>query len=981
MHWRSRIFLALIALLIAVPLLAQQTGTIVGRVTATDGSALPGVTVEARSTVLPSARVTTTDGAGNYRLPALVPGRYTLTYSLAGLQTLTRRVEVQLSETTTAEVKLSVAGVSEVITVTAASTLVDKTSTELTSGVSSQQLSMLPVGNDYRDLLKLAPGIQQTNDSTRGPSGGGSGQDNVYQIDGVNVTMPLYGTLSAEPSSYDVAQVTVTKGGAKAVDFNRSGGFLIDSVSKSGTNKIAGQVAYRFQNHASWMTASLKSGSLAQYTQDKSWANVNLGGPIVQDRLFFYASYFRPEVKRSSQSNVYGALPDYGNTRNEEFGKVTFTPTQTWLVNGSYRASKHDVTHGSFGSLGSATTGAGSQSEQKIGTLEGSWITNPKSYATFKVNDYGLKTSSLPDYPLSLVPSTALGTKLDIANLDKMGYVSVPTPITGNTAYNAFIAPYITKYGYLSNGVMVGGGGVGVNDTFDHDDFFRKSGQVGYNMSVGSNITHDLHVGYQKYTDTEELQRQANGWGDITLVGGRRNCPSSATACAGQPIYFQALTYQASFGSTPVRKIHADYKSQNIELNDTINMANWSFNVGLLASQDTLYGQGLKNDSSTISGYVLAPGNRYKMYEVPWKKMIQPRLGATWTYDGKDTLYASVARYNPAGSSLPRAASYDRNYTIRQINEYFDQNGVLIGVDPLKSSSGKMFQPNMDPRETKEYMIGTSQQLSSAWSARVYGRYRKSDHFWEDTNNTARIDYNAPAGIPHTPYVPDLSQKLAQIGAGSSYVIAQLDGAFTKYYEATAESQWRGENMWVSGSYTWSHYYGNFDQDNTSGAGGNDANIYIGSSNIADGPGHQLWNDKYGLMTGDRRHLLKLTGTYSFPWHGSAGAYALYQSGAPWTAWDYTKYNQFPDNSTSETIKFAEPAGSRRTPAHRQLDLNYTQGIPLRGLNLQVAADMFNVFNNQTGYNPDPRVHSSSFGQYFNYWLARTLQLTARVQF
>ncbi len=82
--------------------------------------------------------------------------------------------------------------------------------------------------------IKLIPGVQYTQDGTRGPSAGGSGQDNVYKFDGVNVTLPLFGTLSAEPASHDIAQVTTIKGGAKAVDFDRSGGFSVDSVSKSG---------------------------------------------------------------------------------------------------------------------------------------------------------------------------------------------------------------------------------------------------------------------------------------------------------------------------------------------------------------------------------------------------------------------------------------------------------------------------------------------------------------------------------------------------------------------------------------------------------------------------------------------------------------------------------------------------------------------------------------------------------------------------
>ena len=75
--------------------------------------------------------------------------------------------------------------------------------------------------------------------------------------------------------------------------------------------------------------------------------------------------------------------------------------------------------------------------------------------------------------------------------------------------------------------------------------------------------------------------------------------------------------------------------------------------------------------------------------------------------------------------------------------------------------------------------------------------------------------FNPPAGIPRELYIPDLAARLAQIGSGSTYVIAELDGAYTKYYEATLESEWRGAKTFVRGSYTWSHYYGNFDQDNS----------------------------------------------------------------------------------------------------------------------------------------------------------------------
>ena len=69
--------------------------------------------------------------------------------------------------------------------------------------------------------------------------------------------------------------------------------------------------------------------------------------------------------------------------------------------------------------------------------------------------------------------------------------------------------------------------------------------------------------------------------------------------------------------------------------------------------------------------------------------MFQPRLGATWAYNGRDTLYASFARYNPAASSLPRAASWARNLAGASIDAFFDQNGILYGSRQNASLGGQ----------------------------------------------------------------------------------------------------------------------------------------------------------------------------------------------------------------------------------------------------------------------------------------------------
>ena len=982
-----RFSLVSLLLLMAPALFAQQTGSVTGTVT-TEGQPLPGVTVEARSSVLPQPRVTVTAANGDYRLPQLPPGRYSIVFSLAGMQTVTRGVNVNLNQDSVVNVALGVETLAETITVTADSPLIDQTSTEIKSSVSEEMIEQVPTGQQYRDLLKLAPAVQYSEDIIRGPSAGGSGQDNTYQFDGVNITLPLYGTLSAEPSSHDIAQVSVVKGGAKAVDFNRAAGFLIDSVSKSGTNAWTGELKYQIQN--SDFTSDQDFAVTSVYDQDRDWLTVGLGGPILRDRLFFYGSYYRPTTERANSSNAYGEVPNLQSNRNEYFGKLTFTPTGNLLLHGSYRDSEREVNNASIGAFESPEAAKTEVAGQQIAILEGSWVISPRSFATFKFNDYANLTSSVANFRSSAVPSLALGTQLDLNNLPALGYFNVPSIRPTNPAFNTYAQPFIDRYGYINaQGVRTGGGAVGGAPTaVDNIDFFRQNGQLGFDVTLGSNIHHDLHFGIQRFEDAEELVRNSNGWGQIFVDAGTANCPAG-TACAGGP-YFIRAEFLRSVGGLGEGLIRSEYRSDNFEANDTIRWNDWSFNVGILVSNDKLYGQGLREDSSSLSGYVLDPGNKYLMYEVPWEKQIQPRLGVTWAYNSRDTLYTSYARYNPSVSSLPRAASWDRNAFSQLYDVYFDADGRLIGQRERGGSSGKLFVDDLDPRYTDEYVIGTSRQITPALTARVYGRHRYSTNFWEDTNNNARVAFQPPEGIPRELYIENLNDMRRQICAsnpavcaagglsGSSYVIAELDGAFTKYWEATVESDYRVGKAFVRGTYTWSHYYGNFDQDNTTTD--NDLSIFMGSSFIADAAGRQIWDNRYGDLRADRRHLLKIYGSYSLPWNATTGAFAVYQSGHKWEGWSYEPYRHL-TTSTSVTSRYAEPAGSRTTPAHYQFDLNYTQNIPIQQLNLQILADLYNALDNQTGYSPQPSLLSAQFGVPRLHYAPRRFQLAVRLQF
>ncbi len=962
---------------------AQQGGAIKGKLTTTENTtAIAGVTVTATSEVMPKARTVITKADGSYKLPLLLPGKYLLTFTSADGSVQKTEVEVLLDQTSNVNFALTTQDDDiEVISITASGVIIPEGNSSLTTSIGAKVVDAVPIGQDYRDLMKLIPGVQYSENATMGPSAGGSGRDNKYGFDGVDVSLPMFGNLASEPSTHDVQSVSMDKGGAKAIGFNRSGGFSINTVSKSGTNEFHGSLEYKLQSKD--FVSDIVDEAQTTFEEDKTWLIASLSGPIIKDELFFYGSYYQPEVSNSNNENATGKVKDYDVKRKESYGKLTYAPTDDLLFNVSLRTSEKIEKGASVGDFDAASTSEGSKVTQDIFIIDGSYLINDMTTIEFQYSQYDNKNGSQPDTLLPNVIPT-LGNDLDLSSLDQIGLFTVPVvkDDSDDVFYdNEAAQALINQYGYINDsGELTGGGGIGAASTFNNIDYTRDSFEMSlkHELETG-NAVHYLHFGFQWKEGTEELSRLSNGWGAASFVGGTalENFESDI------PVYYRTTTQQMSLindGAT-VPPIVSKSVNYNFEINDTIEWQDFTFNIGVLISKDELYGQGLKANSANVSGFELAPGNEYKMYTVDFKDMIQPRLGVTWNYEGDDTVFANYASYNPDASSLARAASWARN-TQKSVEVYYDIDGNYLGNNPASGSSGKFFQEGIKPRSIDEFTIGTTKVVTDELLVRAHARYREGDHFWEDTWNGSRGygKYESPfGGVPDDiaakgDYIPELDSYREEVG-GSSYVIAELDGGFTEYTELSVEAIYQTARIYLNASYVWSHYYGNFDQDNVSG--NNDSNLFIGSSNLADGKGRQLWDGKEGELLGDKPHVFKAYGYYTTDWEANIGAYLLYQSGDVWEKWDGSLYGY-----SSSTIRYAETAGSRRSPSHWQLDLNYTQNFHINEtFVVNFRADLFNVFDNQTGYRMDPYASSETFGEARSFYNPRRLQLSAKIAF
>jgi len=307
-------FVRMAALALAVAAIGEGTAfaqAIAGVVRDASGGVMPGVTVEASSPALiEKTRTAVTDGEGQYKIISLSPGTYSVTFTLTGFNTVKREgIEITNDFTAGVNAEMKVGSIEETITVSGQSPLIDTQSVTQKKAMTSELIDALPTGRTWQNLSTLVAAVSVPLSNT---DVGGSNNER-YQTMTVHGSrpdqMPLvmngmpYNNMNNTGGGYNttlvinmgtVQEMTVTTSGLSAEA--RTSGVLSNTIPKEGGNRFRG---YFFGNYT---TNALQADNLTQELKDKGllaignayrfWdVNPTVGGPIVQDRVWFYGGY------------------------------------------------------------------------------------------------------------------------------------------------------------------------------------------------------------------------------------------------------------------------------------------------------------------------------------------------------------------------------------------------------------------------------------------------------------------------------------------------------------------------------------------------------------------------------------------------------------------------------------------------------------------------------------------------------------------
>ncbi|MEN6561004.1 MAG: TonB-dependent receptor [Acidobacteriota bacterium] len=898
--------LAVFLLAIASFGLAQQVNAkLFGVVSDSEGNPLPGVSVIATSPKMVGQATAVSDSTGTFRLMGLVPGTYKVVFSLQGFQTLVREgIIVSLEQTITLHETLQVGTLAEQITVVGKSPLIDVKSTVKGMTMTKEVFDNLPKGRDFDSLITAIPGV--SNESIIGGTSvdGASGLENVYYIDGTDVTDIVYGDRAQGAAFEFVDEVQVKASGYQA-EFGGSLGGVVSVITRSGGNEFHGEVVGYYSGsplrdkYRETLELNLADDSVATYypyevltgrnRDNRFEVGASLGGYIIKDKLWFFGSF----------------LPVfYGNTRTVNYTSdgVTVDATRDWFRRQTNINFNAKLTSQPFKNV----------------RLSASFVNNWYEYKGDLSNAYGdpNPTVSYDDYGFTY-PNYSASATADITLTNNL-FVSLRGGYFMTNQNNQLVAPTTPCFQFLTE--APGGyfrttniGLVGLDGTPVPVEYQRPTGYYNYARANSPVVNKSLN---EKYSVNADLTYYLTAGGEHAFKIGAQwvRQGQNYDATANYPVLF--FGWNRDFVAYSVNYGRGNYGYYGVRGNDVTGPYGDFYdaysNRWALYIQDSwtikdrfTINLGLRTESEYIPSY--ATGNpefeNIKAVKFGFGDKLAPRFGFVYDVFGDSTLkvFGSLGWFYDVMKLQMAAGSYGGfkwKSTYYKLDTYeWDKIGV-DGYFPgdfllpapytfdFRPVSFDSTDPGMKPMSMREISLGVEKKLMTDLSVSL--RFVNKHLLWAIED----IGVLLPEGEFYYTTNPGgafIKEKYAAARAAGLIPANAPDcpKATRNYYGVNFAVDKRFSNAWMAGfSYTWSRLWGNY---NGLASGDEYGRTDPNTERYFD-----LWYLAFdrnlkpvdGVLPGDRTHYFKAYGSYTLPFGLTAGLIVNAYSGlATSTEW------------------------------------------------------------------------------------------------
>jgi outer membrane receptor protein involved in Fe transport len=997
----------LIMLALLSPAAAQSltTGAVQGVITdAATRESLSGVTVVATSPAMQGSQAAITDESGQYKITNLPPGSYTITCYYADL-IVQRTLDVSANQTSPGYVALDTTKAGgEIIVIDSKAPAIDPTATTQGITIDGEYTRRLPTGRSYESVLTAAAGGGE--DDAGATFSGSSSLENQYIVDGVNTTTLVYGQLGSPVINDFIEQTEIITGGYNA-EFGRSTGGVINVVTKTGSNEFRGSV-FAYASPGALMaratptptqSASIDSESQLDYDADIGF---EIGGPIVRDRLWFYAGLAphaeREQVSRITKRRVDADAdgipdvdPETGFLVFEELDRQQLeTNTTSYPFVGKLNLA---ITPEHQGSVSIVGNGGAADDFDLDGVpaatrFEDHAITTDVAARwTSKLNDnktelealVGWHRSSFRQDPLD---ASALSTPRqtifygDLGVLGGLGGESQRTIdgcLDGGTN-----DPYPMIRNCPDEGVGYAIGGVGyLSDSAEE----RRGARLAATQRFVAGGHHEVKAGVD--LEDNRLRTRRGTSGDVIYdVNLPTDFSTGETIAAryvrlapdGNPDGLPDMCPDTDNGTSYA----CELLGPTYVLGQTVNWAaylrdSWqilpdlTINAGLrYEEQRVRYAKDLQNQLDPFTGELRGTD------AVQLKNMWAPRIGVIydWTGEGRSKVYGHWGRFY---ESVPMAlnsinfggeTTYRRVYDPAQCGDAVDGIGGPDGVgceasgeDPALGSnvygSGVLVAPGVKPQFLDEAILGVEIALLDDLKVGVSFHDRRLGRVLEDVSpdNTETYILANPGEFP----AEEEARLRAQIEASTDPAererlehqlelftgIRDFDKPTRVHNALQLQVVKRfASSFFLQGSYTYSRTRGNFPGLYSPDSGAILPNI-TGQYDLV-----ELLGNRYGPLPSDRPHDLKVDGYYVADLKRAgeltAGARFRVASGTPVDALAASNMYGYDES-------FVLPRGAfGRSSVETKLDLHLSYGHKLgKHVELEVFTDVFNVLDRQ----------------------------------